>query len=183
MGQGDDDDEIVFVKTGSVARLSPHQVKSEPYDPADPALPTVTADAGTPIIVDDSGTNVLIPKKKKKIIKRSASEAAEDARPPPPPIVTIRLSHDLVLDGETLEWDVLQSASELGLVMRRQGIEAEPAMGMGEGEPLAIPLEEAGGPSRIGSPVGLTAEEKLAKELDERWNAGAVKKKVRSAPG
>lgn len=115
--------------------------------------------------------NALIPKKK-KILKRRASSIAADVKPAPP-IVTVRLEHELILGG-TLEWDVLKSATDLGLVMRRTGFEAGAEMDemMEEGGEGGI-----GEVSRLGTP-GLKSAEEIAKEIEERWAAPKKVKKV-----
>ncbi|WWC92660.1 uncharacterized protein L201_007619 [Kwoniella dendrophila CBS 6074] len=110
-------------------RLSlPPTVKLEPGTPGPSTVPTGENQSGEAIAPVEGAigeTNILVPKKKKRAKLRSPSED-EDLPPPPPPMKTIRLEKAMLVEGETLEWNILDDARDKGMVAEVWGVAEDP---------------------------------------------------------
>ncbi|KAK4686053.1 hypothetical protein P7C73_g4079, partial [Tremellales sp. Uapishka_1] len=106
-------------------------VKTEPL-----ASDGQAGDSQVPFIPTEGQEPVTEPPKKKRRKQRSPSED-EDLPPPPPPMKTIRLEREMLPEGQTLDWDVLEEARDKGMVAGwERGEEMEPF----PGDKMDIPL-------------------------------------------
>lgn len=184
---------MTFIREGSGPLAGPSgelRVKTEPGEAGEASGQGETAGVGT----EGETVNTLVPKKK-RVIRRSPSA---ERRPPPPPLDTIRLSHTLPPVGTTLEWNVLKSATEAGLSMRRwyrddDEEDLDPSPARGPAPPNGVgksPVRNGTtGPGPSGLPLlpeGDDAEAlaEIARKIDERWggNTQPVKKAAVSLP-
>ncbi|WVQ95912.1 hypothetical protein IAU59_003011 [Kwoniella sp. CBS 9459] len=170
-------------------RLSlPPTVKTEPGEEGvAPAGIDETALAAAGAVTAEGEVNVLAPKKKKRVRPRSPSEDV-DLPPPPPPMRTIRLESQMMPEGETLEWDILEDARAHGMVAEVWAV-AEDDVPAKEGEGGAAGLQADGqadegevnglsngpgpaGPSSgplFGLGFGDEDPEEIARRLEERY--------------
>lgn len=140
------------------------QVKQEPTDPA-----AVIDSAAPPA---EGEVNTLIPKKKSR--KKREASADEEPPLPPPPMKTIRLTIELLPEGQTREWNITEQAQELGMM---------PAYPVDEAEVMEEDVKEAGppAPGSILDQLGDLSAEEIAKRyahLDKPRKRPAQKKKV-----
>lgn len=145
---------------------SASQVKIEPTDPSastgDPAAPAAEGEV-----------NTLIPKKKSR--KKREASADEEPPLPPPPMKTIRLTIELLPEGQTREWNITEHAQELGMM---------PAYPVEEAEVMEEDIKEMGPPapggilSQIGEDISAEEIAKRFAHLDKPRKRPAQKKKV-----
>ena len=150
-------------------------VKVEPTEFSAPESSAMALDGNA--TQETEPTNVLIPKKRRA---RRSPSSDEDLPPPPPPMRTIRLERDLLPQGETLEWNILDDAREKGMVDVWTSIDEERDGAVNGGMELdaQLPDSSAGPVAGLFEPDGGDEDaEDIARRLEEKY--GDKKKKVK----
>lgn len=152
-------------------------VKTEPSEAAVPDSSGTTID-GLPVTGEEPA-NVLIPKKKRA---RRSPSSDEDLPPPPPPMKTMRLERELVPDGQTLEWNILDDAREKGMISEWAPVEEERDVTVDGGMDVdgQGPAPSDGPAAGLLGPGGIDEDaEAIARRLEEKYAEPKKKKKVK----